>query len=100
MVTTTLLLTSILLGLLAPQALLAQTWSPTGGMAFARRDHRATLLGTGKVLIVGWTTGVAELYDPVTRTFSQTGSTMGGSSLPEGRAHRPNLSIRPRGCST
>jgi hypothetical protein len=31
-VTTTLLLTSILLGLLAPQALLAQTWSPTGGM--------------------------------------------------------------------
>jgi hypothetical protein len=41
-------------------------------MAVARRDHTATLLTDGKVLIVGWYTNKAELYDPATGTFSPT----------------------------
>jgi hypothetical protein len=49
----------------------------TGGMAEARRDHTATLLTNGKVLIVGWFTQKAELYNPATGTFTYTaGETM------------------------
>ncbi len=56
------------------------TFSPTGSMATPREGHTATLLGDGRVLIVG---GIdlnghavtsAELYDPTTGTFSPTGS--------------------------
>jgi len=45
-------------------------------MAIARRDHTATLLKNGKVLIASWDTRVAELYDPTTGNFSPTGSTL------------------------
>jgi hypothetical protein len=54
------------------------TWTPTGSMAAARRDHTATLLNNGKVLIAGGTGGSPELYDPATGTFSPTGSSLGG----------------------
>jgi hypothetical protein len=47
----------------------------TGSMEVARRDHTATLLNNGKVLIVGWTT-LAELYDPATGTFSSLDDTV------------------------
>jgi hypothetical protein len=54
----------------------------TGNLAEARYDHTATLLANGKVLIAGGgmtTVGVtntdtAELYDPASGTFSQTGT--------------------------
>ena len=52
------------------------TWSPTGGMAANRAGHTATLLPSGKVLIVGGNFGqgpAAELYDPSTDSFSPTG---------------------------
>lgn len=45
----------------------------TGNMVRARRDHTATLLPNGKVLIVGWSQE-AELYDPATGTFSSAGN--------------------------
>ena len=53
------------------------TWTPTGSMSVARRDHTATLLTNGKVLIVGWS-AASELYDPATGTFSPAGSTLVG----------------------
>jgi hypothetical protein len=51
-------------------------WTATGSMLVARRDHTATLLTDGRVLIVGWFTTVAELYDPATRMFKPTGNTL------------------------
>src|SRR5262245_61248305 len=58
----------------------AQTgaWTPTGSMTVQRRDHTATLLTNGKVLINRGTGGSAELYDPVTGVFSRTGPSLGG----------------------
>ena len=57
-------------------------FSSTGYMNFSRGRHRATLLPNGKVLITGgcyfsgaeYVLSTAELYDPVTGTFSTTGS--------------------------
>jgi Kelch motif protein/galactose oxidase-like protein len=60
-------------------------FSATGQMAYARIAHSATLLSDGKVLIVGGfgadpvtqndvTNFTAELFDPATGFFSQTGS--------------------------
>jgi hypothetical protein len=51
-------------------------FNATGSMAGARRDHTATLLTNGNVLIVGWFSFVAELYDPVTGTFNSLGNTV------------------------
>ena len=60
------------------------TWTPTGALPSARKSHTATLLPTGKVLVVGGTSinGIspssylasAKLYDPATGTWSPTGS--------------------------
>lgn len=55
------------------------TWTPTAPMAEARRDHTATALGNGKVLVTGGTNadgtllGSAELYDVATGTWSPVG---------------------------
>lgn len=56
-------------------------WSTTGSLATARDSHTATLLSSGKVLVVGGLTGVGtnaiqtnEVYDPATGTWSATGS--------------------------
>jgi hypothetical protein len=50
----------------------------TGSMLTARRNHTATLLENGKVLIAGGYDGTyldaPELYDPATGSFSATGS--------------------------
>lgn len=53
----------------------ANTWAPTATpMSAARSGQTATLLRNGKVLVTGGGSASAELYDPVTRTFSPTGS--------------------------
>ena len=52
------------------------TWTLAGNMSVARRDHTATLLNDGKVLIAGWFTQTAELYDPATGSFTATSSTL------------------------
>jgi N-acetylneuraminic acid mutarotase len=59
------------------------TWSAAGSLAVAREGHTATLLKNGQVLVAGGITEVdggstlastVELYDPVTNTWSSTGS--------------------------
>ena len=74
-------------------------WSITGNLLAARYGHTATLLQNGKVLIAGGsndsdlasTLASAELYDPVTGTWSVTGNLNASrifhsaSLLPEGR---------------
>ena len=54
-------------------------FAATGSMHHARTSPTATLLNTGRVLIVGGNTTsgdlTAELYDPASETFSDTGST-------------------------
>jgi hypothetical protein len=60
------------------------TFTPTGNMTASRNSHAAVLLPNGKVLLIGgsgdgdWRTlqASAELYDPVTGTFSPTGAMM------------------------
>jgi hypothetical protein len=51
-------------------------WILTGSMNTPRSDHTATLLPSGKVLVVGGDQigNSAELYDPATGTWSITGS--------------------------
>jgi N-acetylneuraminic acid mutarotase/(2Fe-2S) ferredoxin len=58
------------------------TWTPTGNLNIPRVNHTATLLANGKVLVVGGYGGnrplnnpelSAELYDPVTGSWSVTG---------------------------
>ena len=60
------------------------TFAATGALLAPRRQHTATLLASGRVLIVGGVTPgngngdiaitTAELYDPVSRTFTATGT--------------------------
>ena len=55
-----------------------ETFTPTGSLAAPRFSHTATLLPSGKVLVVGGSNGTAlsvggELYDPATGTFQPTG---------------------------
>src|SRR4051794_7047971 len=56
---------------------------PAGSMSIARYAHKAATLPDGRVLIAGGhtvsgsitsMTASAEIYDPATRSFSQTGS--------------------------
>jgi hypothetical protein len=59
------------------------TWTSTGDMAVPRPAGTATLLSTGKVLIAGGSVEplTAELYDPISATFSLAGQI----PLPTGR---------------
>jgi hypothetical protein len=58
------------------------TWSSAGSLSVARFGHTATLLQGGKVLVAGGCTAsncstdtaVSEIYDPVSNTWSTTGS--------------------------
>lgn len=71
----------------APEVASAQTvtpgWTLTGDLNTPRRDHTATLLPNGKVLVAGGTgpsncsstpASGTELYDPVSGTWSATGN--------------------------
>lgn len=73
------------------------TFTSTGAMSSARKNHKAVLLDNGKVLISGGTNGTApldsaEIYDPATGVFTPVGN-MGtprnghtASALPGGKA--------------
>jgi hypothetical protein len=54
----------------------SNTWSVTGPMAQTRRDHTATLLTTGRVLVVGGQNSAplasAELFDPTLGVWQPT----------------------------
>ncbi len=57
------------------------TWPPTGGMSIGRRQHTATLLPNGQVLVAAGATNIpsagsagAELYDPATGVWTNTGA--------------------------
>ena len=50
----------------------------TGNMVYVHASHTATLLNTGKVLVVGWGNVIAELFDPSAGTFTATGSMVEG----------------------
>jgi hypothetical protein len=61
-------------------------FTPTGNMVKTRSGHTATLLASGKVLIVGGSGDAggpsAEIYDPSSGTFTSTGSLNIGRSAP------------------
>ena len=48
------------------------TWTPTGSMSVPRAWHTATLLPSGRVLVVDGLS--AEIYAPTTGTWTPTGS--------------------------
>jgi hypothetical protein len=60
----------------------SETWTNTGSLTQVHSDHTATLLPNGKVLVAGGLTryfpifysSAAELYDPVTGTWTATGA--------------------------
>jgi N-acetylneuraminic acid mutarotase len=66
-----------------------RSWTETGSMVHERSSHTATLLSNGQVLVAGgegvccpfpfWTS--AELYDPATGTWTETGSMATGRYL-------------------
>ena len=61
---------------------ITKTWSSAGSLSVPRAAHTATLLASGKVLITGGctssptctATAVSELYDPVSNSWSVSGS--------------------------
>jgi len=59
-----------------PVTTITEQWLDIGDMLYARQEHTATLLPNGKVLIIGWDTKKTELYDPVSNSFSESGSTV------------------------
>jgi RHS repeat-associated protein len=68
-------------------AILDPRWTTTGSMTSPRQGHTATLLSTGKVLVVGGTSNgttplaSAELYDRTTGTWAATASMTGARTL-------------------
>jgi hypothetical protein len=69
----------------------SKQFSPLNPPAALRSSHTATVLNNGKVLIAGGGVATAELFDPSTLSFSQTGTMANGRSratatlLPDGK---------------
>jgi hypothetical protein len=61
--------------LAAGTGLAAERWVAAGNMLHVRQDHTATLLKNGKVLVTGWNSNEAELYNPASGAFEATGQT-------------------------
>jgi hypothetical protein len=66
----------------SPTAVPALAWTATGEMGTPRRDHAATLLSDGRVLLTGgasrdaegdWLIAFAETYDPASRSWTRVG---------------------------
>jgi N-acetylneuraminic acid mutarotase len=70
---------------------ITNSWSPAASMAFARTHHTATLLGDGKVMVVGGYAAMAEIYDPATNTW-----TPAGSLITNRAQHTANLLLNDR----
>jgi hypothetical protein len=73
-------LPTIVFGLAAVEPANAQVFANTASMKSAREEHTATLLRNGKVLVAGGCSvrdtvsiASAELYDPASATWKQTG---------------------------
>jgi hypothetical protein len=64
------------LGVIVQAPALENSGVQVGAMTYARQDHTATLLADGRVLIVGWTSNTAEIFDPATGSFATTGATV------------------------
>lgn len=72
-------------------ARLASPAVPTGSLTYGRWNHSATLLASGKVLVVGGfgsNPKSAELYDPATNAWTSAGT------LSEGRALHTSTLLR------
>lgn len=68
-------LAGALLGLAAPARCADAAWVTTGSLNVARAGHAATLLASGKVLVVGGAADTrAEIYDPATGKWIFTGA--------------------------
>src|SRR5262245_17512538 len=69
----------VAVALAATMVLRADPFTPTARMHVARTGHQATLLGDGRVLATGGAgdsgpaIGRAEIFNPVTRTWLETG---------------------------
>ena len=61
-------------------------WEYTGNLNFHRAGHKAVLLLDGRVLVTGGygTIATADLYDPVTGTWSVTGKPQSWAVWPNG----------------
>lgn len=60
-------------------------WEAIVNMDFERQSHSSVLLNDGKVLIYGYfTPNQAEIFDPITNTFTPTGATQTGKTGSEG----------------
>jgi hypothetical protein len=66
-----------------PTSTPSPVWDPVGSMIADQRDHTATLLDNGKVLVVGLyathlgpDSRLTELYDPATESFSNGGDSV------------------------
>lgn len=78
------------LAIITQEAAATGGFLPTGGMSFPRTQHAAARLSDGRVLVVGGDSpccprlplSSAELYDPLTGTFSLTGSMSTGRDFP------------------
>lgn len=95
---TALAMSLLVVGFSTTELAKADSFTPTGSMNTPRQYHTATLLPNGLVLVVGGANDTnysplssAELYDPITRTWSPTGSMSVGrlrhtaTLLPDGK---------------